>query len=131
MDNPAYHIDVKMSLELLFQLLSHTDDQTWLVMEGDLSQLRASNMQGLVYQSANGHGKCVQIPLTRENVFWLKSAVLLHVGIRTRVLNVYLRREDQTLFSGCDCFRNGAVLSNWVPANVLQDLQRTGVIVMH
>ena len=127
----AYQVDVKMSIELIIQLLNRTDDSTWLILEGDLSQFRASGMTGVVHQSANGHGNRVMIPLTRENIFWLKTAVLLRVGIRSLVRNVYLRKDDRDLFAGCDCFRNGATISDWVSPDVIHDLQRTGVIAVH
>lgn len=131
MTQMAYRVDVKMSIELIIQLLNRTDDSTWLILEGDLSQFRPAGMSGVVHQSANGQGNRVMIPLTRENVFWLKTAVLLRVGIRSLVRNVYLRKDDHELFASCDCFRYGAAIGDWISPDVISDLQRTGVIAVH
>lgn len=131
MDNPAYKVHVKMSLELLYQLLNRTDEETWLVLEGDLSLFQPGKLAGVVIQSANGQGSRAMIPLTRRNVYWLKTAVLLRVGIRKLIHTIYLQKNDQILFSSCNCFRSKAEFSNWVTADFLNQLQNIGVITYH
>jgi hypothetical protein len=131
MDSPTYKVHVKMSLELLYQLLNRTDEETWLVLEGDLSLFQPGKLTGIVMQSVNGQGSRAMIPLTRRNVYWLKTAVLLRVGIRKLIHTIYLQKNDQILFSSCNYFRSQAEFSNWVTADFLNQLQSSGVITYH
>lgn len=134
MINPAYKVEVKLSIELLIQLMERADADTALVLEGDLSQFRDPGLSGVVRQTAptaqvlfSCEGR-ITVPLTRENVFWLKTAVLPHVGIRTRICDVYLERDGRCLFAGCNRFRDGALLGDWVSGDFLQQLQQAGII---
>lgn len=134
MIDPAYKVDVKLSIELLYQLITHADAETWLILRGDLSQFRDPGLQGLVRETDPNDNSLfavegrIAVPLTPENVVWLRTAVLPHVGIRTRICDVYLERNGRCLFAGCNRFRNGALFSSWVTDDFLQALQHDGII---
>jgi hypothetical protein len=135
MENAAYHIEVKLSIEFLRQLLPQADEATDLVLIGDLSKFRAAGLSGVAREEiavANtvfsaSHGR-VHIPLTGLNKYHLKKEVLPQVGIRTLVREVQMERYGRLLFSAPDHFHCGAWLSNWFQLEFLQELEQEGVV---
>lgn len=135
MNEFAYRVDVKLTIECLKQLLPLADAATNLVLVGDLSQFRAWDLDGLTVEEIpvadaifqESHGR-LSIPLSGVNKFALKKEVLPLIGIRTRIQDVYLERYGRLLFSAPDYFNNGATLSDWFAHDFVQELEAEGVI---
>ncbi len=136
MQNPAYQVKAKLSIELLKQLLHQVDAMTSLVLVGDLSQFRASGLVGVtrdeividdhdVYQASHGQ---IHIPLSGNNKYLVKKEILPSVGIKTRIRDVQLERYGRLLFHAPNYFKEDILIDSWFRPEFLQDLQNDGII---
>lgn len=135
--NPAYIVDVKLSIELLMRLIEQADEATWLTLEGDLCQFDERGLTGVMREvvspASESPEEClycnrVAIPLNQENVSRIKRDVLPRVGIRSLICHVFLDRGNTRLFAGYDRFSQGACLSDWVSIEFLRQLEELGII---
>lgn len=133
--NPLPTIKVKRSIELISELLELGDDTVQLVLEGDLSQFSDRGLTGVerivrenTVHPLNRPNNRVTIPLTPANVLTIRLNVLPRVGIRAQIHHVFLECNGRVLFAAYNHFKNGAQISNWVPADFLERLAHEGVI---
>ncbi|GIK55274.1 MAG: hypothetical protein HND44_21870 [Chloroflexi bacterium] len=135
MENAAYHLEIKYSVEFLRQLLSQVDEAAGLVLIGDLSRFRVGALLGVtreeiavadeVYRASYGR---VHIPLLGLNKYHLKKEGLAHVGLRTLVREVQVERYGRLLCHAPNFFQDGAWLTDWFQLEFLQSLEEDGVI---
>ncbi len=135
MQNPAYQVKAKLSIELLKQLLHQVDAMTSLVLVGDLSQFRASGLtdvtrdeivvEDAVFQASHGR---LSIPLSGNNKYIVKKEILPSVGIKTRIRDVQLVRYGRLLFSAPNHFKDDILIDSWFQPEFLHDLQNDGII---
>ena len=135
MKNPTYQAKVMLSTEFLKQLLHQVDDDTSLVMIGDLSQYRGFGLEGVVRESIEtadevfsaSHGQ-LTIPLSGDNKYRLKKEMLPAIGIRTLIQDVMLERYGRLLFESTNYFKDEVKLDHWFKPEFIDSLQNDGII---
>jgi hypothetical protein len=137
MENPTYHVHVRYAVECVKQLLPQVDAATSLVLVGDLSQCRLSNLSGVVreaipvenviYQESYGR---LTIPLSGLNKYQLKKHLLHHMGIRNLISEVQLERYGRLLFHAPNHFQENATLSDWFQPHFINDMVQEGIFTI-
>ena len=137
MENPTYHVQVRYAVECVKQLLPQVDDATCLVMAGDLSQCRLTNLDGVVREAiqvenplyGDSYGRLI-IPLGGLNKYQLKNHLLHRMGIRSLISEVQMERYGRLLFHAPNRFQQDALLSNWFQPQFIHDLAHEGIFTI-
>lgn len=137
MENPTYQIQVRYAVECVKQLLPQVDAATSLVLVGDLSQCRLSNLEDAVrepilvenpvYSASYGR---LAIPLSGTNKYQLKKHLLHRMGIRNLINEVQLERYGRLLFRAPNQFKDEASLSDWFRPHFIEELVHNGIITV-
>lgn len=131
MENPAYQVNVRLSVELMKQLLPLLDDDSVLVLAGDLSRFREAELPGVAWEEKGGDlsvdGR-IAIPLDGPTKLRLKRSVLPRIGLRSHIQEVAVERHGRLLFSAPNYFRNGAWFSSWFKLEFMQQLEEEGIV---
>jgi len=137
MENSTYQVHVRYAVECVKQLLPQVDAATCLVLVGDLSQCRLSNLDGVVreaipvensvYQESYGR---LTIPLSGLNKYQLKKHLLHRMGIRSLIREVQLERYGRLLFHAPNHFQENATLSNWFQPHFIDDMVKDGIFTI-
>ena len=137
MENPTYKIQVRYAVECVKQLLPQVDAATCLVLVGDLSQCRLSNLDSVVREPIAvenpvfraSYGR-LAIPLSGLNKYQLKKNLLHRLGIRSLISEVQLERYGRLLFHAPNKFQEDAALSDWFQPHFVQELVNEGIITI-
>ncbi|MCP4422442.1 MAG: hypothetical protein GY805_38015 [Chloroflexi bacterium] len=137
MENPTYQVHVRYAVECVRLLLPQVDATTSLVLIGDLSQCRLSNLNGVVrepipvensvYQESYGR---LIIPLSGLNKYQLKKHLLHRVGIRSLINEVQLERYGRLLFHAPNSFQDDAMLSDWFQPHFIDEMVHDGIFTI-
>lgn len=131
MDNPAFQVNVRLAVELMKQLLPLLDDDSVLVLDGDLSRFREAELPGVNWEEKGGDlsvdGR-IAILLDGPTKLRLKRSVLSRIGLRSHIRDVSVERYGRLLFSAPNHFRHGALLSNWFKLEFIQQLEEQGIV---
>ncbi|VAW31137.1 hypothetical protein MNBD_CHLOROFLEXI01-4464 [hydrothermal vent metagenome] len=137
MENPTYHVQVRYAVECVKQLLPQVDAATCLVLVGDLSQCRLSNLDGVVREAISVENSVYQdsygrltIPLSGLNKYQLKKHLLHRIGIRHLIREVQLERYGRLLFHAPNSFQNDATLSDWFQPHFVATLVQDGIFTI-
>ena len=137
MENPTYHVQVRYAVECVKQLLPQVDAATSLVLVGDLSQCRLTNLSGVVreaipvenviYQDSYGR---LTIPLSGLNKYQLKKHLLQRIGIRNLISEVQLERYGRLLFHAPNHFQENVTLSDWFQPHFINEMVQDGIFTV-